>query len=42
MKLKKIIVSIILMFFIMSINSQCFAKYIFEYNIKAAEIMINI
>lgn len=41
MKFKKIIISILLMITIISINSQCFAKYVFEYNIIAAEITIN-
>lgn len=41
MNLKKVIISILLMFAIICINSQCFAKYVFEYNIIAAEITIN-
>lgn len=40
--MKKIIISIILMIVLISIHSQCFAKYVFEYTKKAAEITINI
>lgn len=39
--MKKIIVSIILIIALISVNSNCFAKYIFEYNLIAAEIRIN-
>lgn len=41
MNLKKVIISILLMFAIICNDSQCFAKYIFEYNIRAAKITIN-
>lgn len=41
MKLKKMILSILLMMGMISINSRCFAKYVFEYNIIAAKITIN-
>ena len=40
MKLKKIIISILIMFMTISINSQSYAKYVFEYTKKAAEITI--
>ena len=39
--MKKIIISIILTITLISINSNCFAKYVFEYNLIAAEIKIN-
>lgn len=41
MKFKKIIISILIMFIIININSHCLAKYVFEYTKKAAEISIN-
>lgn len=40
MKFKKIIISILIMSVIISTNSKCFAKYVFEYTKKAAEIII--
>lgn len=39
--MKKIIISIILAITLISINSNCFAKYVFEYDLIAAEIKIN-
>lgn len=42
MKLKKIIVSIIIIITLISINSISSAKYIYEYIEKAVEISINI
>lgn len=41
MKFKKIIISIVIILFIISINSRCSAKYVFEWTNKAAEITIN-
>jgi len=41
MKLKKIIISILIIITIISINAKCSAKYVFEYTKKAAEIYIN-
>lgn len=40
MKFKKIIISILIMSSMISINSYCYAKYVFEYTTKAAEITI--
>jgi len=40
MKLKKVIISILIMLISISINSQSYAKYVFEYTTKAAEITI--
>lgn len=41
MKSKKLIISILIILMIVSINSFAFAKYVFEYTIKVAEITIN-
>ena len=41
MKLKKIIISIVIIIELININSICFAKYVYECNKKAAEISIN-
>ena len=41
MKLKNMIILIIVMITIISINSQSYAKYVFECTKKAAEITIN-
>ena len=41
MKLKKVIISILFMMAIICMNSKCFAKYVFEYDLIAAEIRIN-
>ena len=41
MKFKKIIMSILIIFIIININSHCSAKYVFEYTQTAAEISIN-
>lgn len=40
MKFKKIIISILTMCLIISVHSYCYAKYVFEYITKAAEITI--
>jgi len=40
MKFKKVIAVILIAFFIISANSKCFAKYVFEYTKKAAEITV--
>lgn len=40
MKLKKVIVLILIMLVMISINSKSYAKYVFEYTKKAAEITI--
>ena len=40
MNTKKIIISILIMFIIININSNCYAKYVIEYTKKAAEITI--
>ena len=40
MKLKKLIAIILIVFLIISANNNCFAKYVFEYTKKAAEIVI--
>ena len=42
MKFKKIIISILIMFIVISISSESSAKYVIEYTKKAAEIKINI
>ena len=41
MKFKKLTISIIIVLTIMSINTISSAKYVFEYTIKAAEIIIS-
>lgn len=40
MKFKKVVISILIMIAIISIDSQSFAKYVFECTKKAAEITI--
>lgn len=40
MKLKKMIISILIMFTLISLNSLSYAKYVIEYTKKAAEITI--
>ena len=40
MKFKKVILPILIMLLIININGKCYAKYVFEYTIKAAEISI--
>lgn len=41
MKFKKAIILILIMDVIFSLNTQCYAKYVFEDYKKAAEIVIN-
>ena len=41
MKFKKVILSIIIMLLIIGINAKSYAKYVFEYTMKAAEVSIN-
>ena len=41
MKLKKLIISMLIILIIISINSVSLAKYVFEHTIKAVEITIN-
>lgn len=41
MKLIKTIILILIIFIMISINSHSYAKYVFEYIEKAAEISIN-
>ena len=40
MKFKKIILSILITFAIVGINSKSYAKFVFEYTQKAAQITI--
>lgn len=40
MRFKKVIISVLVAFIIISVNSQCYAKYVFEYTMKAVEIEI--
>ena len=40
MKFKRMIILLLIIFFITSINVKCFAKYVFEYTKKAAEITV--
>ena len=40
MKLRKIIIITMIILIVISVNSQCFAKYVFQYTNKAAEITI--
>lgn len=40
MKLKKIGISILVMLSIINVKSQSYAKYVFEYTTKVAEITI--
>lgn len=40
MKLKKVIILMLIMLMAISINYQCYAKYVFEYTTKVAEITI--
>ena len=39
MKVKKIIIAIVTIWSIISINTRCYAKYVFEYTLKAVEII---
>ena len=41
MKVEKVIITIILILLIININVKCYAKYVFEHTMKAAEILIN-
>ena len=41
MKLKKMVISILIILTIININSKSYAKYVFEHIEKAAEIRIN-
>ena len=41
MKIKKMVISILIILTIISINSRSYAKYVFEYTTIAAEIIIN-
>lgn len=41
MKFRKLIIVIVILLSIININYSCYAKYVFEYTEKAAEIIIN-
>ena len=41
MKSKKIIISILIFYFMLNINSKIYAKYVYEYTKTVAEIIIN-
>jgi len=41
MKFKKVIISILIMVVLVNTNSNCYAKYVFEYIETAAKIVIN-